>query len=266
MLVQSTKYKKSISSQVRLLELLFKFRFLSVPLLSEYLEKDKSTVYERLSIVVKQGYVQKAYDSSYRLPPKPATYSLASKGIAYLRNNNQEDTYSEVALRNMYKNRSASLQLVDHSLNVFKLCLLLRSHYPNTFEIFTQSELSAFDDIIRPRPDLYLRRVSRRSTKPNYQLEIIEAGTFTWILKKRLQAHQNFYDEHEEWEDTYPALLFVCGNPNTEKRIQKIASGASFDFAVYTTTLERLDTNIAKAWVTNYDPDWDDEMECVGLQ
>lgn len=267
MLVKSPKYRKGISSnQVRLLEVLFKFRFSSVPLISEYLGKDKSTIYERLLVLVEQGYVKKNYDSSYRLPPRPATYSLAAKGIKHLRDNNQAGRYSETALRNMYKNRSASVPLVDHSLDVFKLCLQFKAQYPDVFAIFSKSEMAQFDDFLRPLPDLYVQRKSKRSTKPNYFLETIEAGTMTWILKKRIQAHQEWLDEHEEdWGDSYPTLLFVCSNASTEKRIQRLATNGGMDFEIYTTTRKRLEADNTKIWLHDFDPDWDEEMELVKL-
>ena len=263
-LVKVPKYRKSISkSQLRLLLVIFKFRFVSSEYVGKYLSKDKSTIYERLLVLIQQGYVRKDYDSTYHLRLRPAVYSLTAKGIKYLRDS--DISLHEAALRNMYKNSSTSLQLVDHSLNVFKLCLLIKSQYPDIFDIFTRSELSAYDHFIRPLPDLYLRRSSKRSTKPSYYLETIEAGTYTWIIRKRLQAHQDFLDESDDWNDNYPNLLFICGNTSTEKRIQGLVLNSFLDFEVYTVTDERLDTNNAKVWLTEYDPDDDEEMEWVGL-
>jgi DNA-binding MarR family transcriptional regulator len=258
------KYRKSISkSQLKLLLVIFKFRFVSSEYVGKYVRKDKSTVYERLFVLVQQGYVRKDYDRSYRLQLRPAVYSLTTKGIKYLRDSDIK--LSELALRNMYKNSSASLQLVDHSLNVFKLCLLLISQYSDTFDMFTRSELSSCYRLVRPLPDLYLRRASKRSTKSSYQLEVIEAGTYTWIIRKRLQAHQDFCEDSDAWNSNYPTLLFVCGNTNTEKRIQRLVLNSYLDFEVYTTTEERFNTDNTKVWLVDYDPDDDEEMELVGL-
>jgi DNA-binding transcriptional ArsR family regulator len=263
-LVKVPKYRKSMSkSQLQLLLVIFKFRFVSSEYIGNWLHKDKSTIYERLYVLEKQGYVHKDYDSTYHLRLRPAIYSLATKGIRYLRDSNVR--LHEPALRNMYKNSSASLQLVDHSLNVFKLCILLKYQYPDSFALFTRSELSAFDDFIRPLPDVYLNRASKRSTTPSYQLEIVEAGTLTWIIRKRLQAHQDFYDESDDWHDAYPALLFVCGNNNTEKRIQRLVLNSFLDFEVYTSTQERINSGKTKVWLKEYDFDGDEEMEFVRL-
>jgi DNA-binding PadR family transcriptional regulator len=264
MLVKDPKYRKHISKyQLRLLLIIFKFRFVSTEYLSSHFKKDKSTIYERLLVLEKQGYVHKDYDSSCKIRQRPAVYSLTTKGIKYLRNS--DVVISENALRNMYKNKTASLELIDHSLDVFKLYLQIRNQYPDKFDIFTKSELSIFNDFIRPLPDLYLRRFSKRSAKPGYQLETIEAGTMTWIIRKRLRAHQEFYEDNDTWEDKYPSLLLICGNKNTEKRIQRIVSNSYFDFEIYTTTQDRLNSKDTKIWLKEYDYNWDDEIKFIGL-
>ncbi len=266
MIIKDPKYRKHISkSQLRLLLIIFKFRFVSTEYIGSYFIKDKSTIYERLLVLMQQGYVRKDYDSTYRLRQRPAIYSLAPKGIKYIRNNGPKQDLSEAALRNMYKNKTASIELIDHNLNMFKLFLCLRGQYPGIFEIFTKSELSAFADFIRPRPDLYLRRMSKRTIKPGYQLEIIEAGTMTWIIKKRLQAHQSFCEESDDWDDNYPTLLLVCGNNNTEKRIQRIINNGGFYFTIQTTTQERIDSTETKIWLKEYESYWDDEMKFIKL-
>jgi DNA-binding transcriptional ArsR family regulator len=263
-LVKIPKYRKSISkSQLQLLLVVFKFRFVGSEYIGSWLHKDKSTIYERLYVLEKQGYVHKDYDSTYHLRLRPAIYSLTAKGIRYLRDSDIQ--LHEAALRNMYKNSSASLQLVDHSLNVFRLCVLLKSQYLDTVQLFTRPELSAYSQFIRPLFDVYIQQALKQSTKPNYQLEIIEAGTFTWIIRKRLQAHQDFLDECDDWHDDYPTLLFVCGNNSTEKRIQRLVLNSYFDFEVYTNTDERLKTGKTKVWLKEYDPYDGEEMEFVRL-
>ena len=261
MLVKQPKYRKQLSKdQIKLLALVCKFRFVTVPLVNEWRQKDKSTIYERLLVLTKQGYLHKTYDKSYRLLGKPAVYSLTAQGIRTLRDN--EVGFSELVYKNQYKNRSASSQLVDHSLDVFKLCLQLKSQYDEKLELFTKAEMTKYEQFIRPLPDLYIRKKAKKDGKlVHYQLETLEAGILTWIVRKRLQAHQEWCEEHEEeWEDNYPTLLFVCENANTEKRVQRLVNSGYFDFGVMTTTRERVETNSAKIWLHDFDSDWDEEM------
>lgn len=257
MLVKSPRYRKPLNSnQVRVLSLIYKFRFVSVPLLSEYLGKDKSTVYECLLGLVSQQYITKNYDSSYRLPPRPATYCLATKGIRYLREHTEAN---HKALRNMYRNKAASEQLVEQSLKNFKLCNQLQRQYPDTFDIYSKTELVQFDDdFLRPLCDLWLKRTKQQEDKPNeYQVEFIEAGAFSWLLRKRIVAHQDFFDESDE--EVYPYILFVTGNDSTERRIQRMLENCFADFEFWTTTVERLESGETKIWRQVFEDDEEDK-------
>ena len=257
MLVKNPRYRKPLNSnQVRVLKIIYKFRFVSVPLLSEYLGKDKSTVYECLLGLVSQQYITKNYDSSYRLPPKPATYCLATKGIRYLRENTD---LNHKALRNMYRNKAASEQLVQQSLRNFKLCNQLRRQYPEVFDTYSKTELVQFDDeFLRPLSDLWLKRTQQQENKPNeFLVEFIEAGTFSWLLRKRIQAHQDFFDELDE--ETYPNILLVAGNNSTERRILRMLENCFADFEFWTTTVERLATDETKIWRQVFEDDEDEK-------
>lgn len=262
MLVKNPSHRKALNSnQVRLLKVIFKFRFVSVLLLSEYLDKNKSTIYEQLLVLSSQNYISKSYNSSYRLPPRPATYALAAKGIKYLRDTTD---LSQTALRNMYKNRTASDTLVVQSLRNLKLCLQLQTQYPGTFSIYTKSELTEYDKFLRPLPDLYLQRKNRQQNKPNgYLVEFIDSSTFSWMLRKRIQAHQDWCDE-KHWKE-YPHVLFLCGNDSTEHRIQRILENTFGDFEFYTTTTERLANETTKIWRQVFEEDDDGEWIYKGL-
>ena len=79
-----TRYKIS-ESQLGLLLLIMKYRFASSDVLAEVLSKDRSTIYERLSLLVDQDYVMKVYDKTHRLRQRPVIYYLAPAGIRYLK-------------------------------------------------------------------------------------------------------------------------------------------------------------------------------------
>lgn len=257
---QPTYHKQLSTQQIKVLRLVCKFRFISVPILAAWLGKDKSTIYEQVAGLTKQNYLLKRYDSSYRLQLRPASYALAAKGIAYIRDTTE---LQEATLRNLYKNRTASDTLVVQSLAIAKLCLQLKAQYPDLFELATKMELGQSEAFLKPLSDLYLRRKDTQTTEPgSYLLERIEAGAYTWLLRKRLQAHQDWLDEHEEeWDDSYPTLLFVCGNTSTEKRIHNLVNGSYLDFEVMTVTEERVATGDRDVYITEW---WDDEEPVMG--
>lgn len=258
---------KLSDSQIKLLGLIAKFRFVTVELVSTSREKSKATMYERLAVLEDLGYVQKRYEKAWKLLGRPAVYSLTGKGLRVLRDTGS-GYFTDAVIRNQYKNRSASLQLVDHSLDVAKLCVQLFKQYDSTYDIFAKSEIDQFEEFMRPLPDLYIRtnRNDEEDRPIHYQLEVGEAGTFTWMLKKRINAHQDWFDENngEDWgfEDSYPNLLLICDNKSTEKRIHRLTDGHAFDFEIWTVTRERLATGEKKVWVQYYD---EDEMEYLPL-
>jgi hypothetical protein len=257
-LVKQPQYRKKLSqSQLKLLALIGKFRFVTVPLLSEWQNKDKSTVYERLDVLTEQDYLHKSYEEKWRLLGKPAVYSLAAKGIKVLRDNT--DYFCEAVYKNQYKNKTASIELINHSLDIARLCSHLREQYGDSFDIFSKAEITRFDEFIRPLPDAYLRGNAKKDGETqHYQLEIIERSTLSWIIRKRITAHQEWYDDntYEGWGlETYPTLLLFCDNQNTEKRIHRLTDDMYGDFDVLTTTRERFDSGKKKIWLQYYDED-----------
>lgn len=258
MLVKQPKYRKQLSkNQLVLLGLICKFRFVTVPLVSEWRGKDKSTIYERLLVLTEQGYIHMLYEKSYKLLGKPAIYTLTAKGIRALRDSGAG--FSELVYKNQYKNSSASSQLADHSLDVFKLCLQLKTQYPEALDLFSKAEMTKFDAFLRPLSDVFIRSNTNEDATKYYLLETIEAGTLTWIIRKRINAHQEWYDENNEegweFEDNYPTLLLVCDNTNTEKRIHRLTDDSIFDFDVMTTTRERFESNDKQVWLAEWDED-----------
>lgn len=260
------KHRSKLSvEQIKLLGLIAKFRFVTVELISKWREKSKATVYERFAVLEDLGYLQKRYEKSWKLLERPAIYSLTGKGLRAVRDY-KPGYFSDAVIRNQYKNRSASLQLADHSLDMAKLCLQLNKQYK--CNLFSKSEMDRFEVFLRPLSDLYIRtdRKDEDGRQIHYLLEVVEAGIFTWMIKKRINAHQEWFDDNNEegweFEDNYPTLLLVCDNKSTEKRIHLLTDGSIMDFETWTVTRERLATGKKKVWVLDYD---EDDMEYLSL-
>lgn len=245
MLVKEPKYRRPLSSnQIRLLYILLKFRFGTSDLIATVVKKDRSTVYESLRTLEQQEYIHKFHDKTYRLRGRPAVYTLAAKGIKYLRDTSQVD---QTTLRNFYKNRRIAVEnepLVDQCLLVFRIFNVLKAQTGQTFSIYTKHELDK-DDSVNPKPELWLHR-QVKAQKPDYILDIFPTGTMTWLLRKRLRQHQEFA---EECEYLYPCVLLVAGNASTERRLYKQAEGAIQDSEFYITQQEMLPGGDKKIWI-----------------
>lgn len=238
-LVKSPKYRRPLNvNQDKLLKILFKFRFVSTELLAEYLARDKATVYEKLYVLVNQGYVTKKYDSSYRLGLKPARYYLSAKGVRYLLD--KTNIYRST-LRGMYQNSSKSDESIDRCLLLMRLHLKIGQLYPNQFEIFSQSEMAQFGPFLRPLSDIYLRANSPAASQ-SYFLEIVEAAQPGYRLRARLWKHSDQAEEvwQEDEMGSYPSVLLVAANDRTEQRLLEIIDNLYPDIEFYSVTLDRL--------------------------
>ncbi len=257
-LVASPKYRRPLNSnQIRVLELCYTFRFVSVDLLAELLGKHRSSVYEGLYVLERQGYIGKRYDKTYRLAGKPASYYLATKGIRYLRENTELD---QTTLRNYYKNKSMRQEHIDHCLNIFRIALALKKQVGSRFNIFPRYTLNR-ESFPSPLPELFLERKGS-SDKPSYVLDKFEAGTFTWILRKRMRQHEE-YAEGSEY--LYPDVLFVAGNQSTENSLFKLTyeNYADFDYLITQQDL-LLASEDGKVWIDMKESE-EDELVRAGL-
>jgi len=245
------KYRWKISEQQKtLLTYIHKFRFVSTDIIAEILKKDRSTIYERLSVLEKQGYISKQYDSTYRLRRRSATYCLAPLGIRTLKDDERVD---QISLRQNYRNKSFTEEQIDDCLQVANIFLHFRRYYPKQFVCYTKYQLNR-DKVIRPTPVLFIW--GKTDKIPDYLIDIVPKGLQTWIIRKRIAQHEYFAEDSEKY---YPHVLFIAGNNNTEKRIVKLTEERYNDFSYYTTTTERLlNDGAKKVW-------WNPE-EFLGLE
>lgn len=226
MLVKSPKYRRALSKdQVHLLNLICKFRFVCTDLVAELVDKNRSTVYERLYVLEKQGYVLKVYDKSYKLLGKPAAYCLSAEAITKLRKLKGHD---DVSLRNMYKNKSlfTNHAYIAHCLTIMKVYIALKKQYgTDIFNIFSKFELAHDSYFLKPRPDFYLYRKKAHPTKPReYVLDIIDENTPFFARRKRLKAYMEHMESGDwEHEGAYPTLLFVTPDKNIQDKLIKEA-------------------------------------------
>lgn len=213
---------------------MYKFRFVTTDLLAEMLHKDRSTLYESLHVLEQQAYVYKFYDTSYRIRGRPATYCLAAKGIRHLRDTT---SLSHTTLRNYYKNKRVATDnqaLVDHCLLVFRIANIFRSILGSNYHICTKNELDQ-TQLPKPLPDLYCFHDDPE--QPEYLLDLIPAGTMSWLLRKRLRQHSYFADIADY---QYPDVLLVAGNQSTETRLMRQMTDNNNDFTFYLTQLDLL--------------------------
>ncbi len=250
-----TRYKIS-ESQLRLLLLIMKFRFVSSDVLAECLAKDRSTIYERLSVLIDQGYIIKVYDKTHRLRQRPVIYYLAPAGIRYLKKAGYEKTNLQ------YKNKTFTDEQIDEQFLLGRLARAIRKPYgEKMFRLYTKYQLGAHTFYLTPPP--YAKLVGKKDTIPDYFIEYFPAFHPSWKIKKRINQHRDYTDEHDK--SIYPHVLLVCGNKSTELRVVRMTHALYTDFEVFTTTQDRLLSGNKAVWLKPDEVNWYEELQYQSL-
>lgn len=268
----TTKHNSLNPKQIRILKLVYKFRYITVPLLVEYKEaKSLASLREGLQLLVDQEYLGRRYSSSYKLQGIAARYFLAPKALTYLRD---AHGFNETVLHAMYRNKTASEGFIDHNLDVFQAYIKLSANYPDTFDIYTKQELSSFEQLPSPLPDLYLRRRIVSKTLPNHYVLDISKDVQFFILKKRFDQYLEHF-ESGDWEtestNNYPTILIACLDPRLEEKlkayVEKVLSNTGIDdLYMYITTIKALlDTGTSNQAIWTKVSDSDETSTIVTL-
>lgn len=211
--------KRLNTKQLSILDTLYRFRFGTTDLLAKALNvKTKNKMNERLKVLLDQEYIGRHYEPSYRLLGKHASYFLLPKGIKALRR--VEDKYDDAVLHNIYKDKSASEQFINHSLAVFSTYCELKAKYGESLRYFTKSQLGKYEYFPKPLPDAYVR-IQRKDEEVQYFIELLEVRRPFFIAARKFK-HYTEYSETGEWEDTgttLPFIVFLCDSDTLKKRM-----------------------------------------------
>jgi hypothetical protein len=207
---ERAKYKLN-SKQLRLLGLLYKFRFVTVPLLTEYLELKSNSVSRNLKVLLEQEYIGWKYEASWKIDRKPAVYYLDKKAIGLLKEDRECDPG---ILHAYYKNKVLSDETRKHYLDTMAAYIALLPAYDDSYFIFTKNEIASDEEFPKNKPDLYLKNPS---TDDEYFITLAH-DVQPFLTRKRLAEYVE-HSEEEGWPfGDYPALLFVLKNASHEKQ------------------------------------------------
>ena len=239
-------------NQLELLLLMYKFRFVTMPLLSKSRKISKVSIFKTMNILLDKQYVLKRYDKSYKLAGKPAQFALAKQAISLLKDHKG---LSEKYLHSLYRNPGLSEQFANHCLEVYQAYLTLNQQYPDTFSIYTRAELVDYEDSYpEPLPDLVLKRKDSETTPKMYFLDILKESQL-WLIKKCINAYIEHYESGDWEEEIYPTVLFVCEDSNVEKKVLEYAEQAKDnafieddELIIMTTTKKSLPADNKAVW------------------
>lgn len=242
-------HRKSLNpNQLQVLDALYHFRFGTTDLLASTMSKHTSRRFmnERLRVLCEQEYIDRRYDSSYKLQAKFATYYLLPNGINILKQ--QPNKYQAKTLRNIRKDISASDRFVEHSLNVFTAYASLKPLYGASFTFDTKSNLShpRFDYFPETLPDGYAKYSTRSGEPKHFMLECFDGTKPQKFLRQRIaQIIDHEYTDGWKDDDPYPEILIVCDTEELRQKAQKwvkkiVEDEAVEDMKFYVTSLPKL--------------------------
>jgi DNA-binding MarR family transcriptional regulator len=213
--VDDKKHNKLNTKQLHLLTLIYKFRFISIPLLTKYQNlKSQTTLLRNLKILEEQGYIGRHFDLTFKINRKPAYYYLAAKGIATLKT---DPRFDSGVLHSYYKNKNVSESFMQRSVDTLATFIALRETYADNFDMFSKPELATFEDFPENKPDLYLRG--------NTEYFVTLAHDVQPFLTRKRLAEYIVHSEETGWESgTYPTLLFILSDSINESRLLGHAS------------------------------------------
>lgn len=248
------------AKQLYYLKLIYKFRFVTTPLLSNYRHKKETTTsYLALQNLQDQKYIGRHYNGSYRLRGQAASYYLLPKGTKMLKDNS---VGTLKIFHNIYKDKSASEQFIAHCLSLFTAYNHLRNIYGTQLKYFSKSELAPvdYDYFPHPLPDAYLRLTLNNRVTKEFFLDYFGTNRPFFIVFGRVGKYIK-YAQSGQWDagGNIPTILIMCETPTLERRLHKkllrLPGVSTLD--VLTTTKNRIITNTHQdsVWCTADKPE-----------
>lgn len=242
---QIQRSEKLNETQLKVLELLYKFRFGSSDLFAQHFgEKDRSFVYACLLTLQEQGSIAKRYNSSYKLQGKPAAYYLTSRGARIVRAHRNLDS-DPINLKVIYKNKTVSEAFIARCISLFAIHNSLTIQYGHALKFFAKIDLNvdSYGYFPKPLPDAFVALRTEQKSK-RFFLELFNDKTPTF-LRNRIKQYVDYFDS-KAWDETgreFPTILFVCSSSAIEKRTRKYLEefeDATVNIKLATTTQEGL--------------------------
>lgn len=238
--MNNPKYRRPLNkSQYEILLILYKFRFATVELISQYQElKSPAYTYKRLSNLVEQEYIGRNYDGNYKIHGREATYFLLKKGIRTLL---KDQDLNQKSLKGMYRDSTVSNKFIEHCIRLFRIYNKLIETYSNKIEFYSKSEMNGELDVTKQPFDGFITLTINKQTK-NFLLELLTADQPLFTFQQRIRKLMRDY-ENGNSEDI--KVLLICETIGIEKYINKqilrINNKNYTELEFYTTTLKDID-------------------------
>ncbi len=220
------RYRRPLNSeQVEILDILYKFRFVTVATLRDYFFETNPgmNIFKRLETLAEQGFIAKRYFDNYRLLHKPVAYYLLPDGARKLDECRDEDE-AGVNAKQIYRDSAVSEQFAMHCVAIFNLYNRLDKKYGDDLDFLTKSDQANLESFPKLKPDAYLILETAQEAH-HYFVDILDDDAHLLVEASKKIKRYIELRKSADWtdfsENAFPKIIFVCNSENACKRVQK---------------------------------------------
>jgi len=220
--MNSVKRNNKLSEkQINVLITIYRFRFITIPLLAKYNEVSNQSIAGSIKVLEEAGLVNKRYNSSYKLQGKAARYFLSPKAIKLFQ---ESDDINQHSLNLFYKTKLLSEDAVDSHIQTLQTYIDYKAKLANNYTLKTKYELYKHEDQPDPPSDIYAR--SNNKQQSDIFIEI-HNNSQAFIIQKRLTYLAEFIEEN--YEDNQPKVILITNKK--DKRLKRIIENLNEEYS-----------------------------------
>lgn len=244
--------KQLTKQQQRLLTLVYKFRFITTPLLAKLLSIRKDTAYESLQTLHELELLNRVYEQSWRIDRKPAYYYLSKQGVTTVKKLLE---LQDRAVNSLYNDHKASQEFIQECFNNLECYISIKQKLPDNTVIRTKTEINRFTVFPKQRPELYVK------TQDGHEaFIIIVPDKLPYFVNKR----RDEYIEHSEedgWNGAYPTMAFVFKDSRSklgflykaQKKLEELGYEEN-EISIIATDIKQLVNGEKPGWASVFNP------------
>ena len=214
------RHNKLSEKQINILIVIYRFRFITIPLLAKYNLVSNQSIAGSLKVLEEMGLIEKRYISSYRIQGKAARYFLSPKAIKLFKDNEDINQHS---LNLFYKTKLLSEDAVDSHIQTLQTYIDYKAKLTNNYTLKTKYELNKHEDQPDPPSDIYAH--SNNKQQPDIFIEI-HNNQQTFVIQKRLTYLAEFIEDN--YDDKQPKVILITNKNN--KRLEKLVEIMNDEF------------------------------------
>ena len=220
--MNSVKRNNKLSEkQINVLITIYRFRFITIPLLAKYNEVSNQSMAGSIKVLEEAGLVNKRYNSSYKLQGKAARYFLSPKAIKLFQ---ESDDINQHSLNLFYKTKLLSEEAVDCHIQTLQTYIDYRAKLTSNYTLKTKYELYKHEDQPDPPSDIYVR--SNIKQQSDIFIEI-HNNSQAFIIQKRLTYLAEFIEEN--YEDNQPKVILITNKK--DKKLERIIENLNEEYS-----------------------------------